>query len=203
VATLKPYVGRWSRLVAREFVNWLGVPSGREWLDVGCGTSALCEVILQTASPSCVTGIDPSEGFIAFARHMITDARARFQSGDARALPVPSASFDATVAGLVINFVPDQSKAVAEMTRATRFGGVVAGYVWDYAGEMQMMRRFWNAAVALDTAAIPLDEGRRFPICHPDQLAGLFRGAGLEGVQARHIDVPTDFKDFDDYWNPF
>jgi len=199
----EPYVGRWSRLVAREFVSWLGAPRDGEWLDVGCGTGALCEVILQTASPRCVTGIDPSEGFVAFARHKVTDGRARFQLGDAQALPGPNASFDATVAGLVINFVPDQNKAAAEMTRATRPGGVVAGYVWDYAGEMQMMRQFWDAAVALDTAAIALDEGRRFPICHPEPLATLFRGVGLDGVQVRPIDVPTVFKDFDDYWSPF
>ncbi len=104
----EPYVGRWSRLIARKFVSWLGAPRDREWLDVGCGTGALCEVILQTASPPSVIGIDPSEGFVAFARHKVTDDRARFQLGDAQPLPVPNASFDATVAGLVINFVADQ-----------------------------------------------------------------------------------------------
>jgi SAM-dependent methyltransferase len=199
----EPYVGRWSRLVAREFLSWLGAPPNGEWLDVGCGTGALCEVILQTTSARRVTGIDPSEGFVAFARHKVTDHRARFQVGDAQALPVADASFDAAVAGLVINFVPDQAKAVAEMTRATCPGGIVAGYVWDYAGEMQMMRRFWDAAVSLDEAAIPLDEGCRFPVCQPEPLAALFGGAGLDQVQIRPIDVPTIFKDFDDYWSPF
>jgi SAM-dependent methyltransferase len=199
----EPYVGRWSRLVAREFLNWLGAPANGEWLDVGCGTGALCEVILQTNSPRRVTGIDPSEGFVSFARHKVTDQRATFQVGDAQALPVSDGSFDATVAGLVINFVPDQAKAVGEMRRVTRPGGVVAGYVWDYAGEMQMMRRFWDAAVALDPAAIPLDEGRRFPVCHPEPLATLFRGVGFDRVQVRPIDVPTIFKNFDDYWSPF
>ena len=115
-------------------LGWNAAPDG-EWLDVGCGTGALCEVILQTASPRRVTGIDPSEGFVAFARHKVTDDRARFQVEDAQALPVPNASFDATVARLIINFVPDQNKAVAEMTRASRPGAVVAGYVWDYLGE--------------------------------------------------------------------
>ena len=199
----EPYVGRWSRLVAREFLSWLDAARNREWLDVGCGTGALSEVILQTTSPRRVTGVDPSEGFVAFARHKVTDHRARFQVGDAQALPVADASFDAAVAGLVINFVPDQGKAVAEMTRATRSGGIVAGYVWDYAGEMQMMRRFWDAAVSLEQAAIPLDEGRRFPICQPEPLAALFRSAGLDQVQIRPIDVPTIFKNFDDYWSPF
>jgi hypothetical protein len=89
------------------------------------------------------------------------------------------------------------------MKRTTRAGGTVAAYVWDYAGEMQMMRHFWNAAVALDPAAVELDEGRRFPICHPEPLGDLFRGAGLREVEARAIDVPTVFRDFEDYWSPF
>lgn len=199
----EPYVGRWSRLVAREFLIWLGAPANAEWLDLGCGTGALCEAILQITSPRRVTGIDPSEGFASFARDRVTDRRAAFQVGDAQALPVPDGSFDATVTGLVINFVSDQAKAMGEMRRVTRPGGIVAGYVWDYAGEMQMMRRFWDAAVALDPAAIPLDEGRRFPVCRPEPLSTLFRGAGFDRVQVRPIDVPTIFKDFDDYWSPF
>jgi SAM-dependent methyltransferase len=199
----EPYVGRWSRPVARQFVAWLGVPPRRDWLDIGCGTGALCAVILESASPRHLTGVDPSDGFVSFARHKVTDQRATFQVGDAQALTVSDDSFDATVAGLVVNFIPDQARAVGEMRRATRPGGIVAAYVWDYAGEMQMMRQFWDAAVALDPSAIPLDEGRRFPICQPEPLASLFRGAGLEGVAVRSIDVPTIFKNFDDYWTPF
>jgi SAM-dependent methyltransferase len=199
----EPYVGRRSRLVAREFVPWLGVPPNRDWLDIGCGTGALCQVILDSASPRQLTGIDPSDGFVSFARRKVTDQRAAFQVGDAQKLPVADGSFDATVAGLVINFIPDQAKAVREMKRATRPGGTVAAYVWDYAGEMQMMRRFWDAAVALDASAIPLDEGRRFPVCRPEPLASLFRQAGLGGVEVRSIDALTIFKDFDDYWTPF
>lgn len=199
----EPYVGRWSRPVAREFVRWLGVPAGRRWLDVGCGTGALCEVILEHASPRDVTGIDPSAGFVSFAQHKLADPRAKFQVGDAQALPVPGHAFDAAVAGLVLNFIPDQEKAVAEMMRATRPGGAVAAYVWDYAGEMQMMRRFWDAATALDPGAIPLDEGRRFPICQPEPLARLFEAGGLKDVTVRSIDVATVFKNFDDYWTPF
>jgi SAM-dependent methyltransferase len=199
----EPYVGRWSRLVAREFVDWLDVPAGRRWLDVGCGTGALSQVILERAAPRSLTGIDPSEGFLAHARHLIADTRAEFSVGDAQLLPVADRAFDAVVAGLVINFVPDMAKAAAEMVRATRSGGTVAAYVWDYAGEMQMMRRFWDAAVALDPDALDKDEGRRFPVCRPEPLAALFKGAGLADVEVRLIDVPTIFKDFDDYWTPF
>jgi SAM-dependent methyltransferase len=124
-----------------------------------------------------------------------------FQVGDAQALPVANGSFDAAVSGLVLNFIPDQAKAVCEMKRVTRPGGVVAGYVWDYA--MQMMRRFWDAAVELDPAAIPLDEGRRFPLCRPEPLAAFFQSGPLDSVQVRAIDIPTVFKNFDDYWCPF
>ena len=108
-----------------------------------------------------------------------------------------------TVAGLVINFVSDQTKAVAEMKRVTRPRGVVGAYVWDYAGEMQMMRHFSDAAVALDANAASLDEGRRFPVCHPEPLADLFQKAGLADVKTRSIDVPTVFRNFEDYWSPF
>jgi SAM-dependent methyltransferase len=150
-----------------------------------------------------VTGVDRSDGFVSFARHKVTDRRASFQVGDAQKLRVADGSFDATVAGLVINFIPDQTKAVSEMKRATRPQGIIGAYVWDYAGEMQMMRRFWDAAVATDPNAAWLDEGRRFPVCHPEPLAELFRRAGLHDVITRPIDVPTNFRDFDDYWTPF
>src|SRR6266540_6340301 len=199
----EPYVGRWSRLVAREFLDWLAIEANRVWLDVGCGTGALSETILACAHPSQVIGIDPSPGFVAFARKRIRDPRASFQVGDAQNLPVQDAAADVVVSGLVLNFVPDTARAVREMRRTIRVGGTVAGYVWDYAGEMQMMRHFWSAAVALDPAAQPLDEGNRFPICHPDRLPALFRENGFADTAVRAIDVPTVFADFDDYWRPF
>lgn len=201
--TYAPYVGRWSRLVGREFVGWLGLPRGLRWLDVGCGTGALSRVILERCAPREVVGIDPSDGYIAYARAHVSDPRARFKVGDARALPFPEAAFDAAVAGLVINSVPDRDRTLAEMRRVVRPGGTVAAYVWDYAGEMHMMRHFWDAAVALDPGALELEEGRRFPIAKPGPLSGLFRRAGLRAVEARAVDVPTIFKDFDDYWSPF
>ncbi len=199
----EPYVGRWSRPVARDFVDWLGVAKGKRWLDVGCGTGALAQTLLERAAPEQVLGIDPSEGFLANARRYITDPRARFETADAQALPVADAAFDAAVSGLVLNFVPDQAKAAREMRRAVKPGGTVAAYVWDYAGEMQMMRRFWDAAVALDPAAREKDEGVRFPLCRPEPFAALLRDAGLRNVEVRAIDVPTVYRDFDDFWTPF
>ncbi len=202
-AAYEPYVGRWSRAVAREFLAWLAVPAGSRWLDVGCGTGALSATILAAAQPSTVTGIDASEGFAAYARKQIGDERATFLQADAQALAFPDGNFDASVSGLVLNFLPEPGRGLAEMARVTRPGGTVAVYIWDYAGEMQLMRHFWDAAAALDPAAIDLDEGRRFPICHPEPLEQHFSDAGLSDVQVRAIDVPTVFRDFDDYWSPF
>jgi SAM-dependent methyltransferase len=196
----EPYVGRWSRLVAVEFLDWLDVAPGRRWLDVGCGTGALTAAILTRCDPDAVIGVDPSEGYVAWAARHVTDSRARFDNGDASHLP--DGPFDAVVSGLVLNFVPEPAAAVRAMT-ASAPGGLVAAYVWDYAGRMELMRYFWDAAVALDPKAEPLDEGVRFPICQPDRLALLWRAAGLTDVSVRAIDVPTVFGDFDDYWRPF
>ena len=202
-AAYESYVGRWSRLVAREFLAWLAAPPGSRWLDVGSGTGALTQTILETAAPAAVQGIDRSEGYVAHARAQVRDERASFETGDAQSLPVGTAEFDAAVSGLVLNFVPHPSRAAAEMARAVRPGGVVAAYLWDYAGKMELMRHFWNAAAALDPAAADLDEGRRFPLCQPGPLEELFREAGLAEVSVRPIDIATDFRDFDDYWRPF
>jgi SAM-dependent methyltransferase len=199
----EPYVGRWSRLVAREFIGWLAVPPGGCWLDIGCGTGALTETILTLAASSEIVGIDPSPDYVAFARDRVQDPRVRFEVGDAQDLRATSATFDAVVAGLVLNFVPEPDRAVSEMARVARPGATVAAYVWDYAEGMQMMRHFWDAAGALDPRACELDEGRRFPLCRPDPLADLFQTAGLEKVEVRAIDVPTVFRNFDDYWTPF
>jgi SAM-dependent methyltransferase len=202
-AAYEPYVGRWSRLVAREFLAWLAVPPESRWLDVGCGTGALSATILAVATPATVTGLDASEGFVAYARQQIQEPRAAFRTGDAQALPLDPATFEAAISGLVLNFLSHPERGVAEMARVTRPGGIVAVYVWDYAGEMQLMRHFWDAAAALDPAALDLDEGRRFPICDLTKLARLFQEAGLAQVDGRAIDVPTVFRDFDDYWSPF
>lgn len=199
----EPYVGRWSRPVAARFLEWLPVRANARWLDVGCGTGALSETILERAAPREVVGVDAAEPFVGFAQSRLRDPRAEIRLGDATALPCDDAEFDAAVAGLVLNFVPDPTQAVREMKRAVRPGGTVAAYVWDYAGEMQLMRRFWDAAVLLDPAARDRDEGQRFPICQPERLLALWQDAGLVNTAVRVIDIPTVFRDFDDYWMPF
>jgi SAM-dependent methyltransferase len=197
------YVGRWSRLVAREFLTWLGVPAGQIWGDVGCGTGALAESILAMNAPKSVLAIDRSKGFVTEARRNIDDRRVWFALADAVALPWRSDSFDATVSGLVLNFVPDPFAMTREMTRLTRPGGRVAAYVWDYSGGMQMMRHFWDAALEVNPQDAALDQAERFPLCQPEPLEALFRAVGLTAVAVRAIDIPTSFRDFDDYWLPF
>ena len=203
-ASYEYYVGRWSKLVAHQFLAWLDVRSCAKWLDVGCGTGVLSQTILDVASPQTVLGIDSSEGYIGFARKQLMDPRVSFRSADAQMLPVESTSYDAAVSGLVLNFVPKPNQMLSEMVRAVRIGGTVAAYVWDYADEMQLIRYFWNAAVTLDKTAVALDEGQRFPLCQPEPLKQLFRtSAQLKNIVIRAIDVPTIFGNFDDYCSPF
>lgn len=197
----EPYVGRWSRVVAKEFLGWLDVARGARWLDVGCGTGVLAQAILRDCAPRSVHGVDPSAGFIEYARARTQGAS--FQVGDAQALPVESGAFDAAVSGLVLNFVPKPDAGARELRRAVRPCGTVGAYVWDYAGKMELMRYFWDAAVELDPAARTLDEGVRFPLCNEKAFGSLFREAGLRDVEVRAIDAPTPFRDFDDYWTPF
>jgi SAM-dependent methyltransferase len=197
------YVGRWSRQLAPNFVRWLAVPMQGRWLDVGCGTGSLTEAILANALPSGVVGVDPSSSFVARAGEWLRDERAAFRVGDAMSLEFAPGSFDAAAAALVLNFVPDPSAATAEMRRVVKRGGRVGAYVWDYAGEMRMMRVFWDAAVALDPSVAHLDEGNRFAIARPDGLRACFVGAGLRQVELQSLEVDMVFQDFDDYWQPF
>jgi SAM-dependent methyltransferase len=197
------YVGRWSRQAAVQLLQWLQPPPGLAWLDVGCGTGALTAAVLEHAAPRHVDAIDPSAGFIAHARERIANARVSFHVADARALPLADGAIDMAVCGLVLNFVPEPALAVREMLRVARRGATLAAYVWDYAGRMELVRYFWHAAVDLDPAALALDEGRRFPLCQPGELTRLFRDAGLTAIETIALDVPTRFRDFDDYWSPF
>jgi len=197
------YVGRWSRRVAERFVPWVGVERGAAWVDVGCGTGVLTRVVVELASAASVIGIDPSPAFLRTARAALRDPRVEFVEGSGGALPLPDESADAVVSGLVLNFIPDLATALVDMRRVARREATVAGYVWDYAGEMQLLRKFWDAAISLDGAVTELDEGVRFPVCRPDALEEAFAAAGFDEVEVAGIEVPTVFRDFDDYWTPF
>ena len=169
---------------------------------MGCGTGALCAAIVDRCALSSVAGVEPSKGFLETARQNL-GSRVSFHVGSATAIPISNGSVDVVVSALVLNFVDDPRAALAEMARVTGAGGAIAAYVWDYAGGMELMRKFWDAAVELDPGAAKLDESVRFPLCRPQPLANLFESAGLEGVKVAPIDVPTRFASFEDYWQPF
>lgn len=196
------YVGRWSRRVAPLFLAWLNAPPGRKWLDLGCGTGAVCAAIAELCAPSAIMGVEPSEGFLATARRLLAD-KATVLRGSAAEIPLGDSSVQVVASGLVLNFIPDPPAALAEMRRVTENGGRIGAYVWDYAGKMEFMRLFWDAAIELDPGAASLDEGARFPLCHPRALGQLFSDAGLQGVETTPIDIPTRFGSFAEYWEPF
>ena len=197
------FMGRWSQGIAPEFIQWLSMPAGQSWLDIGCGTGSLSKTILALASPIKILACDPSARFIEHARRVIDDPRVNFEVGMAGKIPAPANSFEVIVSGLVLNFLPDLIQAVNEMRRVCSRGGVIAAYVWDYAQGMEMLRYFWDAAMAIDPHARELDEGRRFPICQPEELERLFMKAGLGEIEIRALEMKTHFRDFDDYWLPF
>lgn len=196
------YVGRWSRQVAPRFLSWLSVPAGRRWLDIGCGTGALCAAIVDHCLPSSVVGVEPSEGFLEKAKQQLA-GRVVFHRGSAAEIPLDDSAVDVNVSGLVLNFVQDERASLAEIARVTGNGDTIGAYVWDYAGKMELMRFFWDAAVELNPEAVKIDEGVRFPQCRPEALAERFQSAGLHGVEVTAIDIQTPFATFEDYWRPF
>lgn len=197
------YMGRWSRKIAPLFLDWLAAPGDEEWLDIGCGTGVLSTAIIDRSAPKHVVGVDQTAQFLEVARSRIQDQRFDAEVGNADTLPRGDGEFGAVVAGLLLNFVPDERKAVTEMVRVTRPGGRVGLYVWDYAGHMQIMRHFFDAATELDPAASRFDDGVNAPVCRPEPLRRLLVDAGLTGVEVTAIDIPAAFRDFDDYWSPF
>jgi ubiquinone/menaquinone biosynthesis C-methylase UbiE len=196
------YMGRWSRQLAPRFVQWLAAPPAQRWLDVGCGTGALAAAIVEHAAPSALTGVDPSAGFLEAAREHLPES-VTLRQGSAAAIPLPDAAVDVAVSGLVLNFVPDAVAALREMARVSARGGMVAVYVWDYAQKMEMIRRYWDAALTVDPAAGALHQGERFPLCHPDALAAALAEAGLQNIEGAALELTMRFADFDDYWQPF
>jgi SAM-dependent methyltransferase len=197
------FMGRWSRPLARAFVQWTGVPPGRLWLDVGTGTGALASAILEMAEPSAVIACDPSAPLIDSARRSLRDARVQFVVAGVGSLPRRDPGYDAVVSGLALNFFPDPNSAIEEQLEVACPGGLVGAFVWDYAEGMEFLRYFWDAAVSIDAVASHLDERRRFPICDPGSLESAFRAAGAARVRATALSVATRFVSFDDYWVPF
>lgn len=196
-AAYEQLMGRWSRLVGEIFLDWLAVPKGLRWLDVGCGNGAFTEAIITHCAPAEVEGIDPSDAQIAYARTREAAKRANYRTGDAQALPFEDGQFDVAAMALVISFIPDAAKAAAEMARVVRPGGWVANYMWDVPGHP--LAPIHNAAQALGLAAPPGP-----PSDGVSQLAtmdALWQSVGLVAVEVRRIDVELSFLDFDDFWH--
>jgi SAM-dependent methyltransferase len=195
-AAYERYMGKWSQLAGETFIDWLAPASGLRWLDVGCGNGAFTEIIVERCAPDSVHGIDPSQGQLTFARARPALRVAQFRQGDAMAQPFADDTFDAAVMPLVIFFVPDPAKGVAEMARVVCPGGLVAAYAWDMSGgfpydalhaEMRGMGVAVPAPPSADASQI-------------DAMRVLWTGAGLEAVETEQIAVQRTFTDFDDYW---
>jgi trans-aconitate methyltransferase len=197
------FMGRWSRSLSRAFVEWLSPKPAADWLEIGCGTGALTSSLLEHCAPASVVACDPSAPFVEHAREALPDARVTFVVAGSDALPSREGGFDLIVSGLALNFLPNVGRALGAMRERLRAGGCVAAYVWDYQEGMEFLRCFWEEAVASDPGAASLDEGRRFPLCQPAELAAVFRAAGLTEVETEALQIATDFSDFADYWTPF
>jgi ubiquinone/menaquinone biosynthesis C-methylase UbiE len=196
-AAYERMMGVWSRLVGEIFLDWLRAPPGLRWIDVGCGNGAFTELLIERCAPELVRGVDPSPAQLDFARKRPGAAPAQFTEGDAMALPFADAAFDAAVMALVIFFVPDPAKGVAEMVRVVRPGGLVAAYAWDMAGGgfPHEPMRAGLGALGLSALRPPSEDASRL-----ESMRALWTGAGLAEIETRQIAVERTFADFDDYW---
>jgi SAM-dependent methyltransferase len=196
-AAYESFMGVWSRKVGDTFIDWLAPAAGQRWLDVGCGNGAFTETLIERCAPAAVTGIDPSAGQLDFARKRAGTAKAKFDQGDAMALPYADHSFDIAVMALVIFFVPEPARGVAEMVRVVRPGGTVAAYAWDMLGggfpaaPLQEQMR----AVGIEPPVTPSVDASRM-----EAMRALWQGAGLLDVRTREIIVQRTFTDFEDLW---
>ncbi|MHB0767541.1 methyltransferase domain-containing protein [Bradyrhizobium sp. 5.13L] len=196
-AAYEQMMGVWSRSVGEVFLDWLRPAQGLRWIDVGCGNGAFTELILARCAPTDVQGIDPSQGQLAFARTRPGARGAVFQTGDAMALPFEAESFDAAVMALVLVFVPDPTKGVAELARVVRPGGLVATYMWDMLGGGNPLDPILEEMRAMDLSPT---RPPHMEVATLAALQDLWRAAGLQQIETREITVQRTLRDFDEFW---
>lgn len=194
------HIGRYGSELAAALISASGVAPGQRVLDVGCGPGALTAALAELLGAQRVAAVDPSEPFAEVCASRLPGVRV--EVAEAEALPFSDDAFDGALSQLVVNFMSDAGAGVREMKRVTRSGGTVAAAVWDYAGEMTLLRRFWDAATALDPAAASLDEGRCMPHCQQAELRQLWREAELRAIDTSALTVKADYGGFDDLWQP-
>jgi ubiquinone/menaquinone biosynthesis C-methylase UbiE len=196
-ASYERMMGTWSRLAGAVFIDWLAPPSGLKWIDVGCGNGAFTEHLVELCAPAEVHGFDPSEAQIAFARTRPAARLAKFGHGNAMALPASDNTFDAATMALVIFFVPDPARGVADMVRVVRPGGLIAAYAWDITGGGFPLEpiRIEMRAIGLTPRDPPSVEASGI-----ETMRKLWSAAGLEEVETREITVQRTFADFEDFW---
>jgi len=193
-------MGRWSRRLAPPLIRFGGLSDGDRVLDVGCGTGSLSFALPDFANVAAITGVDLAQGYVEFARTRNTDPRITFQQADACNLPFEDKSFDRAFSMLVLHFIPDSVRAVSEMRRIVRPGGMVAAAVWDEYGGLPHFRMLADTAAVLD----PSVERRLFlPLNAPDEMASLWRELGMLNVEQTSLLIRMEFSCFDDYWRPF
>lgn len=193
------HVGRYAPSLSAAHVEAAGIRPGMRVLDVGCGPGGLTELLAEIVAAQNVAAIDPSEPLVDACRARLPEADIR--AGVAEMLPFEDGSFDAALSQLVVNFMADPERGVREMRRVVRPGGVVSSCVWDYSGEMSMLRAFWDAALEVDPDAP--DEGRVMRFCREGELAELWRRCGLGEIDDGALLAHADYEGFDDFWQPF
>jgi len=196
-ASYETMMGVWSRTAGEVFLDWLALPMGLRCVDVGCGNGAFTELLVERCAPREVQGIDPSEGQLAFARQRHTANIAKFQPGDAMALPFADNSFDVATMALVIFFVPDPAKGVAEMKRVVRSGGTVAAYAWDMLGGGFPLEPLLSEVRAM---GFTVPQPPSAAASRVAALRELWTSAGLTAVETREIAVERTYRDFDEFW---
>lgn len=204
-AAYEQFMGRWSTQLAPSFLRFVGVQDGQHVLDVGCGTGSLSRTVVNSGAEVKVTGIDPVPAYVSFARDAVPQSRARFEVGDVEALPFPARDFDAALALLVLQDLNDPGRAVREMARVTKGGGIVATCLWDFQHGMPMFSLLWQAAEAVAAEAVARQR-RHNPGPRGiglSDLSSLWESCGLEDIRTTTLELSMEFSSFDDYWQPF